>query len=51
MATRTLEVRGNLESEYQDVFTDEAVGALEALAHFDKDRRQLLTARIERRNA
>jgi malate synthase len=51
MGTRTLEIRGNLQNDYPDVFTDEAVAALEALAHFDKDRRAVLASRIERRNA
>src|SRR5947207_13351868 len=51
MATRTLEIRGNLKNEYPDVYTDEAVAALEALADFDKDRRAVLASRIERRNA
>ena len=32
MAARKLEIRGNLESAYADVFTPEAVAALEALA-------------------
>src|SRR2546423_3821876 len=51
METRQIEIRGNLRNEYGDIFTDETVAALEALAHFDKDRRDLLAARIERRNA
>jgi malate synthase len=46
-----LEVRGNLQSEYQDVFTADAIEALNALAFLDKDRKQLMTARIERRAA
>ena len=44
-----LEIRGNLKNEYRDVFTDEAIAALNALAHLDKDRKQLMAARIERR--
>src|SRR5437588_1289748 len=51
MATRTLEIRSNLQNEYPDVYTDAAVAALEALAHFDKDRRGVLASRIERRNS
>src|SRR2546426_10360875 len=51
MGTRMLEIRGNLQSEYRDVFTDEAMAALEALAGLDKDRRELLRARIDRRAA
>src|SRR5215470_5788014 len=46
-----LEIRGNLKNEYRDVFTDEAIAALSALAHLDKDRKQLMAARIERRAA
>jgi malate synthase len=44
-----LDIRGNLKTEYRDVFTDEAIAALNALAHLDKDRKQLMAARIERR--
>src|SRR3954462_2155458 len=49
MAARTLEVRGNLENAYADVFTPEAVAALEALAGLDADRKAVMAARIERR--
>jgi malate synthase len=51
MAARKLEIRGNLESVYADVFTSEAVAALEALAGLDADRKALMKARIERRGA
>src|SRR5262245_26016046 len=51
MAARTLEIRGNLESAYADVFTPEAVAALEALAGLDADRKAVMAARIERRAA
>src|SRR5262245_23525178 len=51
MATRTLQIRGNLEKEYPDVFTAEAVAALEALANFDTDRKAVMQSRIERRTA
>src|SRR3989440_967566 len=51
MAARKLEIRGNLENAYADVFTPEAVAALEALAGFDADRKALMAARIERRAA
>src|SRR5438477_4705021 len=51
MSARTLEIRGNLESEYPDVFTTEAVAALEALAGLDADRKAVMAARIERRAA
>src|SRR5262245_54949025 len=51
MAARKLEIRGNLESAYADVFTPEAVAALEALAGLDVDRKAVMAARIERRAA
>src|SRR5262245_11538190 len=51
MTSRKLEIRGNLETAYADVFTPEAVAALEALAGFDADRKALMKARIERRAA
>jgi malate synthase len=46
-----LEIRGNLQSQYGDVFTSEAIEALNALGHLDRDRKQLMSARIERRAA
>jgi malate synthase len=51
MAARKLEIRGNLENAYADVFTPEAVAALEALAGLDADRKTVMAARIERRAA
>src|SRR4051812_14868799 len=51
MAARKLEIRGNLESTYADVYTPEAVAALEALARFDAERKAVMAARIERRAA
>jgi malate synthase len=47
--SRPLEIRGNLEREYRDVYTPEACGALEALAKFDADRKSVMRARIARR--
>jgi malate synthase len=49
MVARKLEIRGNLENAYADVFTPEAVAALEALAAFDADRKAVMAARTERR--
>ena len=46
-----LEIRGNLENDYKDVFTKEAVAALEALAGFDTDRKAVMASRTERRAA
>src|SRR4051812_29979983 len=49
MQNRKLEIRGNLKNEYRDVFTDEAISALEALAGLDADRKAVMKARIQRR--
>src|SRR5262245_34869288 len=51
MGTRSFEIRGNLESEYQDVFTREALDALELLAIFDAERKEVLAGRTARRAA
>src|SRR5436190_17926433 len=51
MAPRKLEIRDKLESAYADVFSPEAVAALEALAGLDADRKAVMAARIERRAA
>ena len=51
MGTRSFEIRGNLENEYQDVFTREAVEAIEALAKFDTERKAVLAGRTARRAA
>lgn len=51
MGARKLEIRCNLENDYADIFTPEAVAALEALASFDVDRKTLMAARLERRAA
>src|SRR5262249_30824713 len=51
MAARKVEIRGDLANAYADVFTPEAVAALEALAALDADRKAVMAARIERRAA
>ena len=51
MSSRRLQIRGNLEDAYRDVLTKEALGALEALAGLDADRKAIMAARIERRAA
>src|SRR5689334_14476512 len=51
MGTRSFEIRGNLESEYPDVYTREALDALEVLSKFDAERKALLAARTARRAA
>lgn len=51
MASQSFEIRGNLESSYADVYTPEALAALEALAPLDADRKAVMAARIARRAA
>jgi malate synthase len=51
MSSRRLQIRGNLEDAHRDVFTPEALRALEALAGLDADRKAIMAARIERRAA
>ena len=46
-----LEIRGNLATRYADVFTAQALDALDALAPLDDDRKALMTARMARRTA
>jgi len=48
---RTFEIEGNLERAYSDVFTKEALAALEALSPLDDDRRAVMKGRIDRRAA
>jgi len=47
--TRPLEIRASLEVEYPDVLTPAALAAIDALARFESDRRELMQARIARR--
>ncbi len=42
-------IRDNLREEYSDVYTDEALTALSAMAHFNKDVKDLMDKRIKRR--
>ncbi len=51
MELRALEIRGNLRRAYDEVLTPEALAALAALAGFDKDRKAVMRARIDRRAA
>ncbi len=46
-----LEIRGQLSREYADVYTPEAMAALEALAPFNRERLELMGKRIQRRKA
>ncbi len=50
-ASHKLEIRGNLERSYDDIFTPEAIVALHALGAYDAERKVLMAARIERRAA
>lgn len=51
MAPRRLEIRDDLENAYADVFTPQAVAALDALAGLDGDRKAVMAARLSRRAA
>jgi malate synthase len=46
-----LQIRNSLETAYPDILTPEALAALEALAHFDRARREIMAARVARRSA
>src|SRR5206468_4772778 len=45
----TLEIRGTLQEQYRDVFSVDALAALEALAPLDADRKLVMQARTARR--
>jgi len=45
----TLQIRDHLRGDYDDVYTPEALAALEALAGFNREVKALMAARIERR--
>jgi malate synthase len=46
-----LQIRGNLQQRYADVYTPQALAALAALAPLDEQRRELMAARTRRRAA
>ena len=48
---RKVEIRTGLKEEYSDVYTPEALAAIEALAALDDDRKAVMTSRIERRTS
>jgi len=48
-AAPVLEIRGTLKTDYADILTPAALAALDHLAPFDRDRKQLMEARIDRR--
>lgn len=45
-----LHIRGNLKESYSDVYTPEALAALEKLAGFNKDQKEVMAKRYKRRN-
>ncbi|MEE2897682.1 MAG: malate synthase [Gemmatimonadota bacterium] len=47
--TRAVEVRAGLKGQYSDVYTAEALAAIEALAGLDDDRKAVMASRMERR--
>jgi malate synthase len=49
LAKANLEIRKNLKEAYSDVYTTKALEALAALAPLDRDCREVMAARIERR--
>ena len=49
MGSRSLEIRSTLGNDYADVYTPEALAALDALAPLDADRKALMQARTMRR--
>jgi malate synthase len=51
MMKHAVEIRGSLEGAYEDVYTPQALRALDALAPLDADRRAVMRARIDRRAA
>lgn len=46
-----IEIRNELDRSYSDVLTPAVLDAVRALAHFDRDRKEVMRARIERRAA
>ena len=46
----SLHVRGDLKNQYSDVYTPEALAALEALSDFNEDQKALMEKRYQRRN-
>jgi malate synthase len=45
--TNNFTINGNLQEEYKDVYTPEALAALSDLAHFNKEIKEAMTARIQ----
>jgi len=49
MGSRSLEIRGNLQTAYPEVYTPAALAALEALSELDAQRKSVMAARTARR--
>ncbi|QHT65702.1 malate synthase [Rhodocytophaga rosea] len=49
MTQHTIIIRDNLKEQYSDVYTPEVLTALSALAHFNKDIKDVMGIRMERR--
>jgi len=47
--TNNITINGNLEQVYADIYTPEALLALSVLSHFNRDIKEAMTARIQRR--
>lgn len=45
----TIHINGNLQEQYSDIYTAEALTALAALAHFNKDIKEAMSDRTQRR--
>lgn len=50
MKNNSIIIRDNLQEEYKDIYTAEAIAALNALAHFNKDVKNMMSERIKLRN-
>lgn len=50
MKNNSIIIRDNLKEEYKDIYTPEAIAALNALAHFNKDIKNMMSERIKLRN-
>ncbi len=49
MILNDLNIRGNLQETYGDIYTEEALSALSSLAHFNSEIEEVMTSRIKRR--
>ncbi|MHB1178701.1 MAG: hypothetical protein ACYCZO_10265 [Daejeonella sp.] len=49
MKSNSVIIRDNLQEQYKDVYTPEALAALSAMAHFNDEIKELMTIRIKKR--